>query len=137
MILSFSKQQFLERIITRSKKHTIREDNANRWKVGCIIHFWRGSPRNVKNMPYHFGIANVVDVKRIVIENNDLGKRVIIQGYNVSKNRWKELTREQIHELAVNDGFDNTDEFWQFFDKDMTGKLIYWDNFIAIANNKK
>jgi len=65
MILSFSKAQFMDRIIDGTKIHTIRLDPKCRWKKGMTIQFWRGNPRNKGS--YQFGTAVVDYVNRITL----------------------------------------------------------------------
>jgi hypothetical protein len=38
------------------------------------------------------------------------------------------ITPEKIDELARNDGFDSTDQFFCYFDKDFSGRIIHWTN---------
>src|SRR6185437_1705040 len=41
MIIGF-KKQFVEPILQGTKVHTIREDKANRWKAGMVMHMYTG-----------------------------------------------------------------------------------------------
>ena len=119
MILTFSKQQFVDRIISGVKIHTIREDKTDRWKEGTKIHFWKGNPRNVKLKPYPFGESICTKVVDIRID------------------LWRDSVYADDHflnlkELAVNDGFNNWVEMksWfrqQGFEFFFEGKLIYFD----------
>lgn len=63
MLLTFSKIQFIDRIISGQKVHTIRDDKFNRWKVGNKIHFWFGNPRNTRGKikPFQFAINNILE----------------------------------------------------------------------------
>ena len=99
------------------KHHTIRADNKNRWKPGCKIH-----PVIHNRTPNRFQFAPVlkcVSVQRIEI------KRSVVTVFDESNNP-KNLTVQQIHRLAQNDGFSNLADFWTWFDKDFGGKIIHW-----------
>jgi len=101
MILTFSKQQFVERILSGTKIHTIREDKNRRWRVGRSIQFWYGNPRNKKNNPYQFASGRCIDIKEIEIDF--LFDAVTFEnGETISG--FKELDQ-----FAVNDGFVNWD----------------------------
>jgi len=124
MILTFSKDVFVERILNGTKKHTIRKDNTNRWKKGMKIHFWRGNPRNVKNNPYQFAEGLVVDIAQIQIFPNH--NQVLISfdsdKYSVFS------TKEVLNDIARNDGFENWEEMKEWFNEDFIGKIIIWGN---------
>ena len=130
MILSF-KNQFPSKIITGTKIHTIREDKPGRWIPGRKIHFATG----VKTKNYRcFYESECKAIQSIKIEYfwseyessmNDL--RVWIDGrlfYKVEGNFIE--GSEQMEQLAKNDGFDSVDDFFLWFSKDFTGKIIHW-----------
>ena len=120
MILTFSKEQFVQQIIDRKKIHTIREDKSNRWKEGMKIHFWKGNPRNVNNNPYPFAEGTVTYVQKISIRHRSSGY------VNIWVND-VELDGAAREELAINDGFEGLKSFLIWFNKDFTGKLIHWE----------
>jgi len=109
MILTFSKQQFVDRILDGTKIHTIREDKTRRWKPGMRIQFWKGNPRNKRNDPYQFTFGRCLNVESITLDfSNDtvlFTDKTIIQDYKA------------LDQFAVNDGFDNWDymKYW-FYD---------------------
>ena len=114
MILSF-KEQFVDKIKRKIKRTTIREDKGNRWNVGRKIQFWKGNPRNVKNNPYHFANGEVIVVQNIRIDS--LNKKVY----------WIDAGIElDIIALSNKEGFDNVQEFWNWFNLDFVGKLIFF-----------
>lgn len=120
MILTYSKESFVEDIKNGIKIHTIRADPKRRWKVGMSIQQWRGNPRNVRQNPYHFANAICKGIQEIRIFNifNDRDG-VIINGVL--------LTPDQIERLAKNDGFESVDEFWDWFSmKDFVGVIIHF-----------
>jgi hypothetical protein len=103
---------------TKAKLHTIRVDNCNRWKIGMLIHMVIGN-----QTPDRFQFAPLLPVTRvqtIVIDNwfNHKGE-VKIDG--------RKLTKEETRNLALNDGFDSVEDFWDYFKGlNFTGKLIHW-----------
>lgn len=54
MILSYSDPAFMVGIKKGTKKHSLREDPKNRWRIGMTIHHWLYNPRHVHKMPHHF-----------------------------------------------------------------------------------
>lgn len=119
MILGF-KPQFVPRILSGRKIHTIREDKTNRWKPGNKIQMATG----VRTKNYNcFKTAVCVSVQTIEIRNIfDDKNAVLIDG--------RKLTKEEIKTLAKNDGFDNVKDFWNwFFMEDFIGKIIHWTYF--------
>lgn len=128
MILSFSRDSFEGAIKARTKIHTIRRDEHNRWKTGMSIQFWRGNPRNVKSNPYQFGTGVVNRIGFIEIYPTKNLIRLSYAGVNylpVSDIR-------ALNQLARNDGFRDWEEMKEWFTEDFTGKLIIWKDFEAI-----
>lgn len=135
MLLTFSKDRFVDQIKDGLKIHTIREDPKNRWKKGMKIHFWRGNPRNAKSgaAPYQFLEGRCMGVQGIIILRADVSERqkhgliVLVQSKKLKNERW--LFDDQIEELAKNDGL-TVDEFREWFvpesTKTFTGKIIHW-----------
>ncbi len=112
MILSF-KEQFVEKIKQGQKATTIRK--SGRWKVGQKIHFWKGSPRNPKSNPYHFGMGIVKDIESIYMRLNvdRLDDEIDIDGliyYTKSENYSK-----GIDNFARKEGFENFQELKNWF----------------------
>lgn len=124
MILTFSRDEFVEKIKNGTKIHTIREDKGNRWKVGRTIQFWRGNPRNVKNNPYQFGTGKVAKTKLIKI----YPKKKLVKIYD-SWCFYIFETQSELDLLAKNDGFENWKDMKTFFKEDFKGKLIFWEDF--------
>lgn len=115
---------FLKRI-ENPKLHTIRR--GNRWKEGTPIHFkiWTGKPYVDKT----FNFAPVIPCKGVQeIEfkwrKTATGRcvNVFIDGKDVTTNI------ELIDNLAVNDGFDNRKDFFEWFKDDFKGQIIHWTN---------
>jgi len=115
MILSF-KEQFVEKIKQEHKTTTIRK--SGRWKVGQKIHFWKGSPRNPKSNPYHFGMGVVERVEHIELWLGE-GKKDHLM-FLLNRNNQKGIylggkNRKMANEIAKNDGFENWDELREWF----------------------
>ncbi len=119
------------------KLHTIREDKNNRWKIGSKIHFTiNGRTKN------RFQFAPVIEVKNVqeikttwrathIGLNYDEERRIIttvgfrknLIDVEVDK---KPIGYSQIEKLAINDGFNSIEDFFRFFNKDFSGKIIHW-----------
>lgn len=128
MLLTFSKDRFVDDIRNGTKIHTIRTDKANRWKPGNKIHFWRGNPRNIKNNPYSFGDNTCKSVQEIVIHRVPDSMTEFEHGVMVLiGDRW--LQDWEIQQLAKNDGL-SPREFRVWFvplgQEKFTGKIIHW-----------
>lgn len=135
MILSF-KNQFVKKIIRRSKIHTIRLDQHNRWKPGNKIHFATGIRTKNYNQ-FKSGICKSIQT----IEIKHRGGKYLCLDFDNETGVWingklKFAITGIIHEgtdfmnlLAKNDGFKNYYEFFEWFNKDFKGKIIHWTNF--------
>ncbi len=113
----------------KPKLHTIRIDEHDRWKAGNDIHFVINN-----RTPKRFQFAPVIkckSVQKIEIKHipltRPLGVKkpvVWIDGklfYDLA-----EINIDSMKRLANNDGFDSVDDFFAYFNKDFTGKLIHW-----------
>mgnify|MGYP001161907097 FL=1 len=119
------------------KIHTIREDKSNRWKVGNKIHFVINN-----RQPNRFQFAPVIECTGIqyirIRYFNDypivyIGNTMngCMPFYWENKNDDEDRYGvEQMKDLALNDGFKSLDDFFKYFDKDFTGKIIHWTNKI-------
>lgn len=116
MVLGF-KPQFEPKIMNGTKKHTIREDANNRWRVGMAIHFATGV-RTKKYKEFKKGKCNAVC--KIEIEPSNRQVMIVNNGYE------KVLQTQDIERLAKDDGFDTVDEFFKWFNKPFKGKIIFW-----------
>ena len=122
MILGF-KPQFKEPILNGTKIHTIRADKNNRWHFGKLIQFATG----VRTKNYHrFKEGVCFGTQKIEIQYDYIQP----MGHTVSvKIDDRYLTLDEIDLLAKNDGFECKSEFFEWFDKDFTGKIIHWTKF--------
>ena len=115
MILGF-KKQFEQPILKGIKKHTIREDCLNRWGAGRFIHMAIG----VRTPNYKcFKESKCISVQVIRITYDKYNKpNVIVSG--------RTLNTIEVEQLAKNDGFPSTKEFYEWFNEDFHGKIIHW-----------
>lgn len=108
------KQTNFENKIKKGEKlHTIREDSKSRWKIGMKIHFATGVRTNNYNQ-FHSGVC--VSTQIIVI----VDREIFIDG--------KQLSDDEIEYLSINDGFDELEHFWGWFDQytPFKGRIIHW-----------
>lgn len=120
MVLAF-KKKFVPKIKDGTKIHTIREDSKKRWRAGMDIHLATG----VRTKNYDcFKESKCVSVQKIVIEKLD-DQKEWFRNFVIIVDRVY-LTRSEIIELTKNDGFDSPEEFFEWFDKDFTGRIIHW-----------
>lgn len=122
MVLGF-KARFVDKILSKSKIHTIRADKNDRWKIGNTIQFATG----VRTKFYNCFLRGVcLFVQKIEIsyldDPNYKFPTILIDGVLI--------TRGEFSQLVKNDGFDSTDEFLEWFDADFSGKIIHWTNKI-------
>jgi hypothetical protein len=109
-----------------AKIHTIREDKKERWKPGTKIDFFINCRQ--KDMFRFAPVLEVVSVQKVEIIYRGLFIAVVID-----KNLFytdADFTLGQgvdgMLRLAYNDGFDTIEDFFAYFNKDFTGKLIHW-----------
>lgn len=126
MLLTFSKDRFVDAIKTGQKIHTIREDKPMRWKPGMKIHFWRGNPRTTKSNPFPFGESQCVSIQEVFVKRVE--STLMTHGMAVLiNNRW--LQDSEIEELATKDGL-TIREFRMWFvppeTPEFTGRIIHW-----------
>ena len=112
----------------KPKLHTIREDKNDRWKIGTKIDFFINCLQ--KDMFRFAPTLKVVSIQKIKIKWSNKKdyvpqfwyKYVVISIDDVY------LSCEQCIELAKNDGFENEEDFFEYFSIDFEGKLIHWTN---------
>lgn len=143
MILSFKTSikgkptNFVDKILKGEKVTTIREDKKNRWKAKNKIHFATGVRTNNYKQ---FAEGECTDVQEIKITSaNSLPKNqyngcvyiidipikgVVFQMSYCIEIAGKLLTTQEIEALAKADGFDSTETFFDWFNKDFEGKII-------------
>lgn len=114
----------------KPKLHTIREDPKDCWKVGNKIDFFVNVRK--KDMFRFAPVLPVVSVQKIeILYSNSCCVRVLIDQSDIYAGQTdgegiKKYYKTAMLELAQNDGFDSVEDFFAYFDKDFTGKLIHW-----------
>lgn len=130
MVIGF-KLQFAAKILAGTKIHTIREDRPGRWKKGILMHMATG----VRTKHYReFARPICTGTQSIKIVYTSKGIFVYIDGFIFYASGEKFSFRdEDMLQLAQNDGFDTIEDFFTWFDKDFTGKIIHWtpDEYIC------
>ncbi|MHA3045977.1 hypothetical protein JSO59_001210 [Riemerella anatipestifer] len=111
------------------KIHTIREDKNNRWEKGVMIDFFINSrTKDMFRFAPSLPVKSVQDIYMSYAFDNII--EITIGGRYIYDFKEKE-------QLAVNDGFDNYEAFFDFFYPIITskpnnffsGKIIYWTDF--------
>lgn len=120
----FEKFNFEEQ--ANPKLHTIRLDQNNRWGAGYDIHFVINN--RTKNRFQFAPVIKCVSVHEIKIEHHESKAiaGIILHPFASVTIDGKILRYESIKQLAINDGFDSVEDFFAYFNKDFTGKLIHW-----------
>jgi hypothetical protein len=115
---------FIWKIETGVKKHSIREDQGKRWKKGVVIHITTGS--RIKKYTCHLKkICTGTQKIEIKYLDKDSNYPLIWIGGVLYVHYYKK-DMEVLQELAKNDGFLDFDDFCCWFKKDFTGKIIHW-----------
>lgn len=104
------------------KIHTIRADPRGRWKNGNIIDFFV-YPRNKKMFRFAPRIPAVL-VQKIEIEYYE-GQPIVVINWKHFYNPIVGIDHG-IEELAQNDGFNSSKEFFEWFNQDFSGVIIHW-----------
>lgn len=129
MILPF-KEQFAAKIIDGTKIHSIRKDEHDRWKPGKIIHMATGvrTPKYklISETPcisvQWIGIDIQAEIVTLWLGDNNTNPHGGSFAFC--------LNEANLVSLAVNDGFENIKEFFDFFrnqkSPDGAYKLIHW-----------
>lgn len=132
MILGYKKlfpwkepTDFKRKIQDGIKKHTIRADVKERWHVGMKIQHAHGI-RTKYYEQFFEGVCKSVQTIEIQWCGNIANVFIdhLFTGRYFKKQNC--CTSSEIRQLAINDGFDSFDDFFKWFDKDFTGKIIHW-----------
>lgn len=123
-LIKLNKLKHVSKNADISKIHTIREDKRNRWKVGNDIHFVINN--RTKN---RFQFAPVLKVKSIQKIFIHVDKGLSSGLYRFVKIDNRQLSNQEIEDLAINDGFENIKDFFDWFNEDFEGKIIHWTNY--------
>lgn len=111
MVIGFHKR-FVAPILDGTKIHTIREDKAQRWKPGMMMHQYTGGRFSKEYR--QFNETPCVSIQKITMyleKDLDGGLSVLVM-----KVGQRELDEAQQEQLAVRDGFTSLLEFkkWWF-----------------------
>lgn len=101
----------------RPKLHTIRK--GGRFKEGTKLHL-AINVRARKPKKYHQFNSKIPELQYCISEQ----RIQIINGYVIIDGDF--ISDDQIKRLALNDGFDTVDDFWDFFKEDFRGQIIHW-----------
>ena len=120
MILGF-KEQFKQKIIDGTKKHTIREDMYDRWEAGRIIHFATG----VRTKHYDcFKIDVCKSTQKIETGIRNVEKGVFECAIKIDG---RVLSEREAEQFVIRDGFRSIPDFFDFFNFTyFKGKIIHW-----------
>lgn len=113
----------------KPKLHTIREDKNDRWQPGTMIDFYINS--RTKNM-FRFA-PRILVISRQSIEIKYFSNHLIVfidefffgQAFWHSKDDFYDYTID-LEKLAINDGFESVEDFFDYFNEDFKGKIIHW-----------
>ncbi|OGD52551.1 hypothetical protein A3K80_09220 [Candidatus Bathyarchaeota archaeon RBG_13_38_9] len=148
MILSFKQKfpwgkltNFVDKILKGIKIHTMREDKHHRWKPGRKIHMATGVRTKFYNCFYnavckstqtieirHIGVGTCFRSVKIWIDNEFRFTREFV---NYGETGFLDYPSTDFLELlAKNDGFDSSDDFLRWFNKDLPeAVIIHWTDF--------
>ncbi|MFW6370978.1 MAG: hypothetical protein ACOC10_07225 [Bacteroidota bacterium] len=115
MIVSY-KNRFVEPILNKTKKHTLREDIHNRWKQGMKMHMATGVRTKKYNQFYEDTCKSIQKIKIKPTSEYLNGIVVDVDG--------RKLTETEVQQLAWN-GFVNLIDFWMWFKDGFDGKILH------------
>ena len=117
MIIAFH-PQFVQKILARTKIHTIRADQSDRWHYGLKMHMATG----VRTKSYYCFNDQYVCTGTQQVRIDAKCHQIFVDDEILNNDKTALLIR--------NDGFDDSDDFWEWFkDVDSTMKLIHWTDF--------
>jgi hypothetical protein len=117
MIVGF-KKQFEEPILNGTKKHTIREDKKERHGGGATLHLATGVRTKSYRCLKKVLCTSVQKIEIIYVNGIYNDVFVYLDG--------RELSYDEVTKMAKNDGFNSQDSFFEWFNKDFSGKIIHW-----------
>lgn len=118
----------------KPKKHTIRK--GDRWRAGMSIQMAMGGRFTPyvqfnKNEPQ---LEKCISTQKIEIkypEHEFTYPKIPKIFINDMKFDYRvEEDMKVLNELAVNDGFDNFEEFLEWFSEDFSGQIIHWTDLV-------
>jgi hypothetical protein len=125
MILSFN-PQFVPKIISGIKIHTLRDDPSDRWQPGIKIHMATGM--RTANYNCFEDKHNCISIQKVVM--GLYGENIIVEIDG------RELPHQELYDFFIKDGFNWYKDFYNWFApiiKKKGGKycpkLIHWTDF--------
>lgn len=115
-----------------AKLHTIRA--GNRWKAGDRIHMAYGV-RTKNYQCFNEGIPELETVKSVqsieIIHYTVHMKPLEIMGFKGGSSRFIVMKIDGKYyggyrQVAINDGFEDVDQFYKWFKKDFSGQILHW-----------
>lgn len=113
-ILTSEQKTLIDQV--KPKLHTIREDAHDRWKAGNYIHFVINN-RTAERFQFA-PVVKCISTQSIKIKHTAAKIHVIVDN--------KILNQSEAETLAINDGFETLEDFFKYFNKSFSGKLIHW-----------
>lgn len=116
--------------VIQPKLHSIRLDTHDRWKPGMKIH--PVVHNRTKNRFQFAPVLECVSIQHIDIIYCEEKYLTHGLGFNFQDKCVKVKIDgviqecEEITRLSLNDGFPSIEAFFQYFNKDFTGKIIHW-----------
>ena len=108
-----------EYIKIQPKLHTIRRTARMKEGTKLSLRVWTGLPYRSPQRAFMETVCT--GVQKIHIWHDSFGGRHV-----VIDDRDEFLTDDQVKALALNDGFENVDQFFSWFGWDFTGYIIHW-----------
>lgn len=147
MILSYKQKfpwgrptNFEQKIKEGIKKHTIRDDIHDRWKPGMMIQHAHGVRTSnyrcfakgqcmstqileIKSIDWRSAIQNPREIEAIEALSDKEPKvfQLYVDG--------RQLDGSEINDIARNDGFESTEDFFRWFNEPCTKKIIHFTDF--------
>lgn len=145
MILSYKQKfpwgrptNFEQKIKEGIKKHTLRDDIHGRWKPGMMIqhaygvrtsnyrcfakgHCMSTQILEIKWVHWRIAVTNSHEIKQFESIPNQ--ERLIVFILYVDG---RQLNGSEINDIARNDGFDSTEDFFRWFNEPCTKKIIHF-----------
>lgn len=102
----------------KPKRHTIRETEFWQKWVGRPVEpfYWEDKPYNSGHIV--FDKLPIISWQKFEVAITPTGKRILVDG--------DQLGPVLIEELAINDGFDTVEEFFQWFKEDFSGYIYHF-----------
>ena len=122
MIISFD-EQFVDKILDGSKRHTILEDKHRLLQADDTIRFATGTSATNYNQ-FKEGVCEWVEGIELYPKTRDI--------YLERNGEMKLLSGWLTEDFIKNEGFDSEDEFWEWYCKPFKGVLVYWAEIIYI-----